>query len=236
MTLWLLGRALYLWRARKGGVADFFTWPTVALAVLALACDVWTGYLLHMNAAIEREMALKAHYRESRRHFVLPQDFQYGELRIPKGSLIDRYDPYDNGTPEPLGLRGLRTVRFPHPVQVAGVWAVAMQAHPGRLELAHDQNIGPVVHHGGGRLDSWVVDTSRPTLDCRKGEVALFHVPLIDYDIQTEFGKPGPDGPAARFKPSQWRVTGCSQGPIEVAPAYTGPAPESAQAPVWTVP
>lgn len=237
LTLWLVGRALFFWLAHKGGMADFFRWPTLVLTALALVCDAWTGYLFSMHALQAREIEREVHYKESRRHFVLPQDFHYGELLIPKGSLIDRYDPFDNGEPHmPVALRGLQAVRFPHPVQVAGVWATAMEGD--RLELAHDQHIGPVVRFDGDAADgygAWVLDASRPTLACRQGELALFEVPLIDYDIVAEFGKPEPDGPAARFKPSQWRVMECEsgRGPIEVAPAYTGPAPKGAQGSVW---
>jgi hypothetical protein len=239
LTLGLLGRALYWRLARRGGIAEFFTRSTLALTALAVACNLWTGYLYYLSARLDREIALKTHYRESRSRFVLAQDFRYGELLIPKGSLIDRHDAFDNGEPQrPLGLRGLRAVRFPHPVQVAGVWAIAMEAYPARLELAHDQRIGPVLRFDREAEDgygAWVTDASRPTLACRRGEVALFEAPSIDYDIAAEFSRPGPDGPAARFRPSQWTVRECEsdRGPIEVPPAYTGPAPESAQAPVW---
>lgn len=165
---------------------------------------------------------------------MLPQDLQYGELLIPQGSLIDRYDPFDHGEPQrPLSLRGLRAVRFPHPVQVAGTWATAMEINPTRLELAHDQQIRPVAHfdrQAGDGYGAWVSDPARPDLDCQQSEYAWFHRPLIDYDIEAEFGQPEPDGPAARFRPSQWAVTHCesSWGPIELQPA--GPADAT---PVW---
>ncbi|MFX6629764.1 hypothetical protein ABTG97_19100, partial [Acinetobacter baumannii] len=53
-------------------------------------------------------------------------------------------------------------------------------------------------------------------------------IPLIDYDIQKEFGKPEPDGANARFRPSEWGVQECEKGqePIKVSPAYTGTAPK----------
>ena len=130
---------------------------------------------------------------------------------------------------------GLDAVRFAHPVQVAGTWASAMNG--GVLELVRDQRIGPVFHFDDKAQDGyggWVLDPSRPYLECKKGQQARFNVPLIDYDIVAEFGKPEPDGPAARFKPSQWAVTECfGAESLEVKPAYTEEGPADAQAQVW---
>ena len=173
---------------------------------MALICDLWAGYLFYMTESVKYEIALKQHYKERRSHFVLSQDAQYGELLIPKGSLISRYDAFDNGEPQvPFSLRGLQAVRFPHPVQVAGMWVTAME--PPRMELAWDQHVGPVMRfdpkeeNGYGK---WVYDTKRPTIACSRGDIVLLEIPLIDYDIQKEFGKPEPDGANARFRPSEW--------------------------------
>ncbi|WP_370679089.1 hypothetical protein [Comamonas sp. GB3 AK4-5] len=217
----------------------FWRPTTIVLALLVLAGGIWGGVLLWKMQQISHQVELRAHYRQSRQQFVLPQDFQYGELVIPQGSLVNRYDPFDNGEPQrPLGLRGLRTVRFPHPVQVAGVWATAMETGPTRLELARDQSISPVFHFdskANNGYGAWVKDPKRSHLACKQGEYAWFEVPLIPYDIQEEFGKPGPDGPEARFRPSQWTVTRCESdwGPIEVKPVYTGAGPDDAQPQVW---
>lgn len=56
----------------------------------------------------------------------------------------------------------------------------------------------------------------------------LLEIPLIDYDIGKEFGKPEPDGANARFRPSEWGVEKCEKGqePIKVSPAYTGAKPK----------
>ena len=79
-----------------------------------------------------------------------------------------------------------------------------------------------------------MLDPSHPYLECKKGQQARFDVPLIKYDIVAEFGKPEPDGPAARFKPSQWAVTECfGAESLEVKPAYTEEGPADAQAQVW---
>ncbi|KAF1053274.1 MAG: hypothetical protein GAK43_01497 [Stenotrophomonas maltophilia] len=173
--------------------------------LLLLLMDAFTVCLIYAGRQSAQEAETEAAYRESRQAFILPRDFQYGELLIPAGSQIERYDPFDTGKPDrPLKLSGLRNVRFAHPLRVAGVDAVAMEAYPGRLELAHDQ-----------------------TLDgqhCAKGEVALFEVPLIEYDIEKEFGHEEPDGPAARFKPSQWRFRECERNrPIKVQPPNPTP-------------
>jgi hypothetical protein len=217
----------------------FWRPSTIALGLLVLAGGIWGLVLLWKMQQISHQVELRAHYRQSREQFVLPQDFQYGELVIPQGSLINKYDAFDNGEPQrPLGLRGLQSVRFPHAVQVAGVWATAMETSPARLELARDQKISPVFHFDREANDgygAWVKDPRRSHLACKQGEHAWFEAPLIPYDIQAEFAKPGPDGPAARFKPSQWAVTRCESdwGPITVKPAYTDSGPKDAQAQVW---
>jgi hypothetical protein len=155
---------------------------------------------------IEEAVTLRAHYRESRQRFVLPEDFRYGEQLFPKGTLINRYDAFDNGERQrPLGLRGLSAARFTQPVQIAGAWVSAIGN--GELELARDQRLGPVFHFDPDAqpgYGAWVVDPKRPYLECRKGDIASLHVPLIDYDIQAEFLVGAPDGPEARYRPSQW--------------------------------
>jgi len=230
LTLGLVVKVLFFWRNKAQKPVRFFSQKTLFITLVALICDLWAGYLFYMTASVEYEIALKQHYKESRSHFVLSQDAQYGELLIPKGSLISRYDAFDNGEPQvPFSLRGLQAVRFPHPVQVAGMWVTAMESP--RMELAWDQQIGPVMRfdpkeeNGYGK---WVYDTKRPTIACSRGDIVLLEIPLIDYDIQKEFGKPEPDGPNARFRPSEWGVQQCEkgQGPIKVSPAYTGTAPK----------
>jgi hypothetical protein len=106
------------------------------------------------------------------------------------------------------------------------------------LELARNQRLGPVFHFDPDAkpgYGAWVVDPKRPYLQCRKGDIASLHVPLIDYDIQAEFLVGAPDGPKARYRPSQWGFIDCQEGKpaIEVQPAYEGPAPPGAQLPVW---
>ena len=214
----------------------FWRASTITLSVIAVAGCLWGAFLQFKSWQFQQDYALQSHYRQSRQQFVLPQDFQYGELLIPKGSLINRYDPFDNGEPQrPLRMSRLDAVRFAHPVQVAGVWATAMSGS--LLELDRDQRISPVFHFDRKAKEGygdWVLDPSHPYLECKKGQQARFDVPLIKYDIVAEFGKPEPDGPAARFKPSQWAVTECfGAESLEVKPAYTEEGPADAQAQVW---
>ncbi|MGG6898050.1 hypothetical protein [Rhizobium sp. BR 315] len=187
-----------------------------AFGSLTFAVDLWTGILIYDVIYLNREIHQQTLNRAARQDFVLERDFQYGELLIPAGSQIHRYDPFDNGEKDlPLALRGLSAVHFPHPVQLAGVSAIAMEVFPARLELTTDQTIGPLFTYGpNGEL---VRDNQRATIACKQGQVARFNAPLIPYDVVAEFAKPEPDGPAARFKPSQWQFLGCEDdGPIEL--------------------
>lgn len=186
------------------------------LLAVALLCNAWLGVRLYLSHSAQQAWQDGASVRASRERFVLPQDFVYGELTIPAGSLINRRDPFDKGEPgRPLALHGLEAVRFAQPVQVAGVWASALQTVPMRVELAQDQSIGPL-HRFDSASQSWVPNTVVSALNCKKGQIALFHVPHIAYDIQAELDKPAPDGPQARFLPSQWLFRNCEAGPAIV--------------------
>ena len=84
-----------------------------AVAVLCNAVLLWQLYRMN-HAQQTREDHITA--RASRERFVLPQDFQYGELLIPAGSLVNRQDPFYRGEPAaPLALHGLEAVRFAQP-------------------------------------------------------------------------------------------------------------------------
>lgn len=180
-----------------------------ALAASLTVLDLWAGYLYYESVAIARDIEAKHANKVAREDFILDRDFQYGELVIPAGSQIHRYDPFDNGEKNaPLALRGLRAVRFPHPVRVAGANTEAMDiSADAKLVLAEDQAIGPLFAYSAkGKLSR---DGQSVSVRCKRGQVARFNVPLIPYDIVAEFSKPEPDGPDARFKPSQWQFLGC---------------------------
>lgn len=202
------------------------------LCAVALACDAWLGLRLVLAQRDQQKLQTSAVFRTARQRFVLPHDVQYGELVIPAGSLINRDDPFDAGEPvRPVELRGLEAVRFAQPVEVAGVWASALQLLPTRVELAQDQRIGPVYRFDEAS-QTWVVHKLVPALLCRKGQTAVFQVPHIAYDVQAEVGKPAPDGPQARFAPSQWLFRNCENGrPVTVQAADPGAAAALAPAP-----
>ena len=195
------------------------------LCAVAVALDALLLVQLYLPHSARQARQDGAAMRASRERFVLPRDFQYGELLIPQGSLINRNDPFDKGEPNrPLALHGLESVRFAQPVEVAGIWASALQTVPVRVELAQDQTIGPVYRFNTAS-QGWELHKLVPAMACRKGQVAVFHVPHIPFDVQAEVGKPAPDGPDARFAPSQWLFRNCENGPpVSVAPAAPAPA------------
>src|SRR5699024_1455278 len=85
----------------------------------------------------------KHRYIKMRQNFVLEQDHQYGEFIFPKGTLINRYDPSDSGEETyPLILSGFNKARFAEPTKIAGIMASAVDG--ARIELAEDQEVGPV--------------------------------------------------------------------------------------------
>ena len=190
------------------------------LCAVALVLDALLLVQLYLPHSARQARADGAAVRASRERFVLPQDYQYGELLIPAGSLINRNDPFDKGEPDrPLALHGLEAVRFAQPVEVAGVWASALQATPARVELAQNQTVGPV-YSVNSRTQRWERNRVKPTMACKKGQIAVFMVPHIPHDVQAEVGKPPPDGPDARFLPSQWMFRHCENGPaIALEPA-----------------
>ncbi len=231
----LAGYAGWYFLGRKGSVAAFFSWKVRLWSVLVLLLCGWTVFLAAKLQQVTDEIALNDWYKQRRRSFVLERDFQFGELHVPRGTLVNRYDPFDNGEPlRPVELRGLERLQFPQPVQVAGVWATQLETSATRVTLAHDQRIGPVYRFDDDN-GGYARDTSTPHLGCKAGDDAWFNVPLIEYDIVAEFGVPEPDGPQARFKPSQWQLLRCGppDDPIRMLPAFHAAGPKGAQDPVF---
>jgi hypothetical protein len=204
----------------------------LGLGVLALVCSTWLVLRLAYAHHVRQRWQDSAPVRAARERFMLPRDFQYGELLIPSGSLINRHDPFDQGEPlRPLALHGLDAVRFARPVQIAGAWAQAVQLHPLLLELAQDQVLGPVYRYNNAS-QAWEPNPVAPALACRQGQSAVFHAPAIVYDVRAELNQAPPDGPQARFKPSQWLFLRCENGPrIALEPPAA-----NAPAQVWSTP
>ena len=202
------------------------------LVVVAVLCNGWLGVKMYLSQSTQQAWHDSAAVRASRERFVLPQDFQYGELLIPAGSLINRTDPFDRGEPtRPLALHGLDAVQFPQPVEVAGVQVISLQALPLRMELAENQRIGPVYRYDPAS-QTWVPNKVVPYLNCKKGQIATFQVPHIEYDVRAEVGKAPPDGPNARFAPSQWLFKTCEAAP----PVAVKPAEPGEGGTVWVLP
>lgn len=199
------------------------------LIAATLLCNAFVGVRFYLAHSAQQAWHDSAAVRASRERFVLPQDFQYGEVLIPAGSLINRRDPFDKGEPKrPVALHGLEAVRFAQPVEIAGVLASALQILPMRVELAEDQRLGPVYRYDNAS-QGWVRNTVIKGVACKKGQIALFQVPHVPYDVQAEVGKPAPDGPDARFIPSQWLLRTCENGPpIALEPAQSRPATAAA--------
>ncbi|WP_158076803.1 tetratricopeptide repeat protein [Wohlfahrtiimonas populi] len=161
--------------------------------------------------------------QQMRRNFVLKHDHQYGEFIFPKGTLINRYDPSDDGEETyPLILSGFNQARFAEPVKIAGVMASATDGS--WVELAEDQAIGPVHFYSSkfGEYGGWMVDRTTPTIFCRKGSVALFEKPSgLSFNTDDEYWWKAKDGAEAHFKPSEWQFRYCDDShKIEVLPAY----------------
>ncbi|MBP9640869.1 MAG: hypothetical protein KBE17_06745 [Acidovorax sp.] len=204
----------------------------IGMVVVAVLCNGWLGVRMYLSQSAQQAWHDSAAVRASRERFVLPQDFQYGELLVPAGSLINRTDPLDRGAPtSPLALHGLDAVRFPQPVVVAGVLVNAMQVLPMRLELAENQRIGPAYRYDTAS-QNWVPNKVVPYLNCKKGQIATFQVPHIAYDVAAEVGKAPPDGPLARFAPSQWLFKACEAAP----PVTVQEAAPVESAKVWVLP
>lgn len=230
LTLILFAKAVIFWLKHKKLSVQFFSKKIIYLSVITLICDICAVCVFYFFTSIEYEFELKSYYKEQRSHFILSQDYQYGELLVPKGSLISRNDAFDNGEPQlPVSLRGLKAIRFPHPVKVAGIWIIAME--PPRLELAQDQYVIPVGRSNTGTTINQHHSKhhkQQSLVTCSRGDLVVVDIPSIEYDIIKEFGKPEPDGPNARFRPSEWIITDCEkgQGPIEVSPEFKESMPK----------
>ena len=239
-----LTRLLLWWGDRREATADtpkprLWTPMTIVLTLLVTICVGWTWFMIYEGRQISRRAELVSFYHESRSQFVLPEDHQHGELTFPQGSLVNRYDAHDSGEPQrPVSLRGLDAVRFSRPVLVAGVWASAMNGD--LVELDRDQRISPVYRDAPRTSKSaggWVIDRSRPYIDCKKGQLLRFYRPMqsVEEFRKIPWNAPTPDGPAAYFKPSEWKAQECvsDQGPIKLQPAFNKPPPDGAQTQVW---
>jgi hypothetical protein len=159
------------------------------LFIIVLLSDLLFLYGVYSFQQASADNEIKRKHKVSREKFTLKIHRQYGEFTMPKGTYIERYDPFDNGDEyRAFRLTGLRYAKFPNPTKIAGLWASSYSSI-GRVQLSKDQLIDGKV--------------------CKKDQVVLFKVPSIEYDIVKEFGKERPIGIDARFKPSQWTFFEC---------------------------
>ena len=83
--------------------------------------------------------------------------------------------------------------------------------------------LGPVYHITSPER-GWERHRIKSTAACKKGQLAVFHVPHIAYDVAAELDRPPPDGAQARFAPSQWLFRYCENAPpITLEPARATP-------------
>ena len=161
--------------------------------------------------------------QQMRQSFVLEHDHLYGEFLFPKGTLVNRYDPSDSGeSTYPLILSGFESAAFAEPTNIAGILATKIE-NRGLIELAEDQNVGPVYFYATKEGESgWTLDKTTPFIACKKGMVALFEVPSgPGFDINEEFWWKDKDGAEAHFKPSEWQFRYCDHSfTVDIKPAY----------------
>ncbi len=232
ITLLIIANVIYVARKEKISVwQQFFQRKILAGISLAIfGLTVMLSVIACNTLSIKKELNQlsesydeRQHYQQMRRNFVLEHDHQYGEFIFPKGTLINRYDPSDNGEETyPLVLSGFNQARFAEPVEIAGIMASAIDGS--WIELAEDQAIGPVHFYSSkfGEYGGWMVDPTTPTIFCRKGSVALFEKPSgPSFNMDDEYWWKAKDGVEAHFKPSEWQFRYCDDShKIEVLPAY----------------
>jgi hypothetical protein len=159
--------------------------------------DLFSLYILYVNRQIDIEIArqttehaLQRAKKEARERFTLTEPRQYGELLLPKGTRIRRYDPFDKGEEKRMFyLTGLTYAEFPYPIKIANVWASAIDVSTNRLQLTYDQKISGTM--------------------CKGNHVARFYAPMIERYDSARLEKE-PDGSEAQLKPSQWVFQECT--------------------------
>ena len=232
ITLFIIVRVIYTaQKANTSLIKQFFQtkiWAGISLVIFV--CTAILSVISFETLSMKKELNQlsesydeKRHYIKMRQNFVLEHDHQYGEFIFPKGTLINRYDPSDNGEETyPLVLSGFNQARFAEPTKIAGVMASATDGS--WVELAEDQEVGPVHFYSSkfGEYGGWVVDRTTPTIFCPKGSVALFEKPSgPSFNIDEEHWWKDKDGVEAHFKPSEWQFRYCDDSyKIEVLPAY----------------
>ena len=239
MTLLIVVRIFYVARKEQSAFWQYFFKRklfaifSIIIVIITVLLSVISWEVLTMKRELQRlnepDSAYEQRMRNQkmRQNFVLEHDHQYGEFIFPKGTLINRYDPSDDGEEDyPLILSGLRSAEFPEPIEFAGILTTRIEAR-GLVELAEDQNVGPIHYYSSkyGEYGGWVEDRTTPTMFCPKGSIALFEKPSgPDINLDDEFWWRDKDGLEAHFKPSEWQFRSCdNRFEIDILPAFGTP-------------
>lgn len=147
-------------------------------------------------------------------NFVINEDYRYGDLLFPKGSMIDRDD-----------RKGLRSARFPEPIALIGLKISALEAYPLRLELAEDAMISPVYelqYEAESNKMIWVKDQTGKSIACQKGDVALFVDLSNAADQRLQYRKQDED---VHFVPEEWQFVKCETNYVIKVPSASNSLP-----------
>lgn len=236
MTLLIVVRIFYVARKEQSAFwqcffkRKLFAIFSIIIVIITALLSVISWEVLTMKRELQKlnepDSAYEQRMRNQkmRQNFVLEHDHQYGEFVFPKGTLINRYDPSDDGEEDyPLILSGLRSAEFPEPIEFAGILTTRIEAR-GLVELAEDQNVGPIHYYSSkyGEYGGWVEDRTTPTMFCPKGSIALFEKPSgPSINLDDEFWWRDKDGLEAHFKPSEWQFRSCdNRFEIDILPAF----------------
>lgn len=140
--------------------------------------------------------------------FYARQDYQYGSVTFPKGTLVYR-DAYAARDSDKIGLSGLKSARFAEPIMMRNIPVYAIEIYPLRVELAEDTAIGPVYqlqYEAESNKMIWVENAVVPNMTCQKGDVALF-IDVSEETNDTQWNKK--DGVDAHFVPEEWQFVKC---------------------------
>lgn len=180
LTLWLADFSV-LFAAHKVKLTVFIG-AVVIIDLLSLF------YAFHVYKTFI-EVTSKARAKEALQAFSLKEAYQYGDVLLPEGTKIERYDPYDSDgdVDRAARLTGLILAEFPEPIKIASVWASAIETR-GLLRLSRNQRISGIF--------------------CRTNQMVRFHVPSVEYN---DIHDPEiPEGePDVRLMTEQWTFWEC---------------------------
>ncbi|HED34594.1 MAG TPA: hypothetical protein ENJ08_10330 [Gammaproteobacteria bacterium] len=180
---------LTLWLADFSALLAAHEVKLTVFIVAVLIMDLLSLFYAYIIYKIFAETSRNLKNKKALEAFVLKEEYQYGDVLLPAGTKITRYDPYDStGDKERASrLTGLISAEFPSPIKVASVWASAIETD-GLLRLSRNQRISGVF--------------------CRTNQMVRFHVPSVGYndtrDPEIKQGEPD-----VRLMTAQWVFWEC---------------------------